>query len=199
MNKPLRTIILIVLALVVVGAVAYVLFAKKVHSPTEPLTNGVTTGQRYTNMQHDFRFAYPEGYSLTEHSEAGGERDFYAITLVRTEDAVPPEGGEGPTAITINVYQNNLDALSVIDWITNTNDSNFKLGNGQYTQTVVAGQPAYTYTWSGLYEGKTTAFAHGDDIIAVSVTWMTPEDDILDEYERVLDSFEFGAFNPPVH
>lgn len=196
MNKPLRTLILIVLALVVVGAVSYVLFAKKVFSPTEPLLPGAgTASQRYTNSEYDFRFGYPEGYVLTERSE----EDRYTITLVHTEDAVPPEGGEGPTAITIDVYQRDPSTQSLLDWMTTTSASNYQLGSRAYTQTTVAGESAYEYTWSGLYEGKTTVLLHNDAVIAISVTWMTPQDEILDEYEQVLRSFEFGALTALVH
>ena len=101
------------------------------------------------------------------------------------------EGGEGPTAITIDIFQNDIDKQSIMDWMTGTNDSNYKLGDGAYVRTTVGDVDALVYTWSGLYEGKTTVFAHGDDIIAVSVTWLTPTDGMLADYQLLLDSFTF--------
>lgn len=197
MNKTLRTILLIVLAVVIVGAGAYALYTKKALSPTEPMRGEQgTAAKRYTNFAHDFRFTYPEGYVLTEQEVGTDERGHYQIMLVRAEDATPPENGEGPTAVTIDVYQNNLDTLSVMDWMNNVSASNYKLGNGTSVKASVGEQDATSYTWSGLYEGRTTVLAYKDDLIAISVTWMAPEDEIIDTYEHVLDSFEFGEYAP---
>ncbi|HYF28990.1 MAG TPA: hypothetical protein VEA36_01330, partial [Candidatus Paceibacterota bacterium] len=191
---------LIVLALLIVGAAAYAFSTRKALSPAEPVNEapGAVAAMRYTNFEHDFRFTYPEGYVLTEAERGDAHRGHYQVMLVAEENAVPPENGEGPTAITVDVYQNDIDQQPVMNWITTTNIANFKLGDGKLAERRVGGEAAYTNTWSGLYEGKTTTFAHGDDIIAVSVTWLTPEDEILEAYEHVLDSFEFGQFDPPV-
>ena len=56
----------------------------------------------------------------------------------------------------------------------------------------VGGETAYTYTWSGLYEGRTTAIARGDTIVAISVTYMDPSDDILVAYDDVVSSLRFS-------
>jgi hypothetical protein len=113
------------------------------------------------------------------------------IMLVRKGDEIAPEGGEGPVAITIDIYDNSVDKLSVMDWMKNTNQSNFKLGPGTYDTERVGGEIAYTYTWSGLYEGRTTVLAHGTDIVAISVTYMDPNDDILIAYDDVVSSIHF--------
>ena len=190
MNKPLRSIILIVLAIAVVGAGAYALYTKKALSPTGPAPEEAL-GNQYMDMERGFSFQYPDFYELFEREAGNAEREHYAITLIRESDTVPVEGGEGPTAITIDIFQNDIDKQSIMDWMTGTNDSNYKLGDGAYVRTTVGDVDALVYTWSGLYEGKTTVFAHGDDIIAVSVTWLTPTDGMLADYQLLLDSFTF--------
>jgi len=191
MTKPLRTLIFIVLAIAVVGAGAFALTAKKVHSPIITDEGLIFEKFFYQNREHDFSFRYPLGFMLTEQERGDAHRGHYQITLVRDEDVNIPEGGEGPIAVTVDVYQNNIDKQPVMNWITTTNIANIKLGDGMLEKRTVGGEEAYTNTWSGLYEGKTTTFAHGDDIIAVTVTWMTPEDTTLAAYEMVLDSFAF--------
>lgn len=193
MKKPLRSLILIVLAIVIVGAGAYAFFAKKALSPTdEQGMQSPDTTEQYTDTEHGISFSYPEGYVRTDREVGNAEREHHMIMLVRKGDEIAPEGGEGPVAITIDIYDNGIDSLSVMDWMTTTNQSNFKLGPGTYSTKQVAGETAYSYTWSGLYEGRTTVLAHGSDIVAVSVTYMDPSDDILVAYEDVLASLRFS-------
>ncbi|MES2994822.1 MAG: hypothetical protein V4681_02230 [Patescibacteria group bacterium] len=191
MNKPLRSLILIVLAIAIVGAGAYALYTKKALSPTGPAPAAVS-GKQYMDAERGFSFQYPTFYELFEREAGTAERERHTITLIRESDTVPVEGGEGPTAISIDIIQNDIDKQSIMDWMTNrTEESNFNLGDGNYTSTTVGGADALVYNWSGLYEGKTTVFAHGDDIIAVSVTWLTPTDGMLADYDRLLKSFAF--------
>lgn len=192
MKKPLRSLILIVLAIVIVGAGAYAFFAKKALSPTDDLSADLTNADvRYASTEHNIYFMYPKGYVLTEQEVGNGEREHHMTMLVRKGDEVAPEGGEGPVAITVDIYDNSSDKLSVMDWMKNTNQSNFKLGPGTYDTEQVAGETAYSYTWSGLYEGRTTVLAHGTDIVAISVTYMDPSDGILVAYGDVVASFRF--------
>lgn len=192
MKTPLRSLILIVLAVVIVGAGAYAFFAKKALSPTDDQVQMPSDSESYSDADHGISFSYPEGYVKTEQEVGNGEREHHMIMLVRKGDEIAPEGGEGPVAITIDIYNNSVDKLSVMDWMKNTNQSNFKLGPGTYDTEQVAGETAYSYTWSGLYEGRTTVLAHGTDIVAISVTYMDPSDDILVAYGDVVSSIRFG-------
>ncbi len=137
----------------------------------------------YTSDVYGFSFSYPEGYVLTE-GEAG--TDHYAIRLVKEEDAVPPENGEGPTGVTIDIYTNNT--LSLSEWVTTSSLSNFSLGDKTSTPTSVSGVSAVNYRWSGLYEGETTAVLHKENVLAVTVMRINP-DDHTQAYEEVLSSF----------
>jgi hypothetical protein len=146
----------------------------------------------YQNDRYGFAFSYPKGYVLTEREVGNGERGHYAITLVREEDSIPVENGEGPTAITVDVYQNNLDNLTLLQWLTGTNQSNFKLSDGTYDTAEVDGVGAVAYSWSGLYEGKTVAVRHKDSIIAFSGTYLAPSDKIIGDFDLVVRSVKFS-------
>lgn len=136
----------------------------------------------YTSEAYGISFSYPEGYLISE-GLAGS--DHYSIRLVREEDAIPPENGEGPTGVTIDLYTNNT--LSLSEWVTTSNRSNFTLGDKSSTATTVDGAPAVSYRWSGLYEGETTAFLHKENVVAVSVMRISPEEH-TEAYEEVLSS-----------
>lgn len=142
----------------------------------------------YHNSVYGISFSYPKGYVLSEGERGNAERAHYAIVLIAETDAAPPVNGEGPTAITIDIYQNNLDKQSLLGWLKGTAVSNFKLGDGTYVTTTVQGKEAVAYRWSGLYEGETTAFLHKENVIAASVTWLTPEDKIVANYRELISS-----------
>lgn len=169
--KPTVAGIIVVLALLVAGG--YFLTKKEVAAP-------VSVVNSYENQQYGVAFSYPEGYAQTE--APSDER--YTVTLVQEADALPPENGEGPTAITIEVFSG---ASTTQEWLA-LPASNYMLGDGTYVETTVASTDAVRYGWSGLYEGETTAFVHEGRVIAVSVTYMTPADKIRTDYESVLAS-----------
>lgn len=183
--KPQLFGIVLILVLLIAGAYFY---GKQMFTQEPVAIPGATGENLYANGTYGFSFVYPDYYVLTEQEVGNAERMHYAVTLVDTDDTVLPEGGEGPTAITIDVYQNNLDKQTLDDWLE-TNQSNFKLGAGTRAVTSVGGKEAITYSWSGLYEGETTAFIHGDNIIAISVTYFSRTDQIRADYLALLASF----------
>ncbi len=178
--RPAILGIVIILALLVTGAFFY---GGNLFMPPQ---EGATGQNLYANGTYGLSFQYPANYLLTEREVGNAERGHYTITLVQEADATPPENGEGPTAITIDMYQNGIDNLTLLAWLTATNDSNFKLGDGTYASTTVDGTEAVSYHWSGLYEGETTAFLHNGNIVAVSVTYLTREDQIRADYYALL-------------
>jgi hypothetical protein len=170
--------------LLVVAFAALTIYAFRLNNST-PI---VEVGNRYEHSASGIAFNYPDGYVLTEEEVGNGEREQYAITLIREEDNISHENSEGPTAITVVLYQNNIDEYTLLEWLTETNDSNFKLSSGDYESVTVAGQEAVRYRWSGLYEGETVAFLHRDNVVAISVMAITPEDENRRVFEGVLSS-----------
>lgn len=179
--KPTILGIVIVLALLAAGAIFYG------GSALAPLPQAVVE-QSYTNDLYGISFAYPAGYVLTEGEVGTAERRHYFISIVRDEDAAPRENSEGPAAISFDIYQNDNDKQTLAHWLTSSNESNLKLGDGSYASTTVDTAEAARYSWSGLYQGETTAFLHKNNIVAVSVTYDAPSDEIRTAYAQVLAS-----------
>lgn len=137
-------------------------------------------------------FRYPATYLLEERELGNAERRHSSITLTPKSSLPAPIGGEGPPTITIDLYQNNLDSLSTDTWIRSSNNSNFKLSqNGLIASTTIAGNPARSYSWDGLYSGRTIAIARPDYIYAFSVTSLTAEDAILDDFGLLMETVLF--------
>lgn len=143
----------------------------------------------YSSAEYGISFSYPSRYLLAEHDSLGSAlRKHHAITLLRREDLPLPENGEGPPAITIDIYQNNLDKQTTEQWIRNSSASNFKLGSGLLTRTTVSGLPALSYNWSGLYEGTTVAVAEPNWIYAISGTYMDANSPIVRDFKALTES-----------
>jgi len=176
-------------ALLVIVVGLYIGFTPKASAPTPDGAQGTT----YKNDSYGISFTYPEGYVVSEGEKGDAHRGHYNITLIRKEDSAPRENSEGPTAVTIDIYQNNIDQQTLIGWLTGSNASNYKLVKGGYSRTAVASAEAVSYAWSGLYEGDTTAFRHNGNIIAVSVTHLTPEDTNVQTYQDILSSIKLTS------
>lgn len=160
-----------------------------------PETFQIDDFEMYENAIYDISFAYPSTYALQEREVGDGHRYHYSITLIDKETlANVPQNGEGPPSITIDIFQNNLDKLSIEDWVRGTSFSNFKLSpDGRLASSTVANAPALSYTWDGLYRGESVVFAHPgaagkDNIIMLSVTSLTHEDSIRSNFAMLLAS-----------
>lgn len=177
--KPVELGIVIVLSLIAAGTI---FLSAGAFTPVTPEPRF----QTYANDALGIAFAYPQGYVLSE-GEIGstGERH-YVISLIRQEDAVPVEGGEGPTSVILDFYQNDA-GKTLDDWLA-SDASNLRLGDGATAAVTVDGISATQFHWSGLYEGETTAFLHGNNIIAVSVAYFSLTDEIYSTYRAILSS-----------
>lgn len=149
----------------------------------------------YTNASYGISFKYPNTYASQERELGNGERYHYAIALIDKKAlANIPQNGEGPTSITMDVFQNALDQLSVEQWIRGSGDSNFKLSpGGVLTAKTVAGVPAFSYVVDGLYRNDVVVFAHPGragkgNIIMLSVSYFSPKDQIRADFAGVLSS-----------
>jgi hypothetical protein len=152
-----------------------------------------TSVSEYTNTQYGILFEYPTTYAVREKEVGNSERRHYSIALISKTWLAnqPPEAGEGPTAITFEIYQNNLDKISLEDWVRGANDSNFKLSpDGTLSKVPVAGTQALFYRWDGLYRGESYALAHKGTIIVISVTYDSPTDPIHQDFQSVLSSLD---------
>jgi hypothetical protein len=140
----------------------------------------------YATSTYGISFEYPKNYLITEREVGGAQRGHYSIVLISEEDSAPRENSEGPTSINIDIFQNNLDKQTALGWITGSSNSNYKLGDGVLASTTVDGKEALSYNWSGLYEGRTVTYANEDFVYAFSVTRITPEDQIIKDFDQLL-------------
>lgn len=175
--KPTVLGIVIVIALIAAGAIFYA-GSSFTSQPPQPVS------ALYSNGVYGISFTYPTTYLLSEESRGASHH----ITLIREEDAVPVVGGgEGPISITIDIYP--LPAgLSLDAWVRGAPESNFALGPGTYDTVTLPGVEGVRYLWSGLYEGETVAFIHQEHVYALSVTFMSPADQIRIDFDTLLES-----------
>ncbi len=152
----------------------------------------------YQSAALGIRLEYPDHYFVTEREVGNGERGHYAIQLIEdtpfNRDLVAGniQGAEGTTAISIDAYQNNLDGYTTESWVRGNSASNFKLSpDGVLSSAAIDGKEGVRYRWSGLYEGETVAVATPGYVFAFSVTYLTPQDTIRSDFERVIASVEF--------
>ena len=179
----MKNIIIAIVILVALGG-AYWYVNQSPEMPSETLA--------YANSAYGISFSYPDTYVLEEREVGNGERYHYAITLMdKVAAANIPQNGEGPPAINVDIFQNNLDDLTAAEWVENDSRSNFKLSpDGTLAPVIVADAEGLLYAWYGLYRGNSIVFAHGDNIIMLSVSYLTPDDAILSDFAGLVASFE---------
>lgn len=185
-------IFVIFVVLVMVGLVSLVVSMnqKPVLQKHENVLEGLSS---YKNDTYGVSFTYPKELYLEEKEVGNAERGHYVISLTENTDTNKKlrKGGiigEGPTAITLDIFQNNIDKTLLVDWIKGVSYSNFKLSNGVYATTSIAGVTGYMYDWDGLYRGHSIVFAYKESIVMVSVTNLTPEDKLLKDFQIIISS-----------
>lgn len=190
------------LVIVVAGA-GYYLFSVLMPnaldvSDKESAIRDADAWKRYQSSELKFFFSYPQKYFLEEKDIGNGER--FRTSIILTEDTeenrTVREGRagarEGPVAITIDVFQNNLDKLGAEEWIRGTNNSNFKLSSdGLLTKEFLGGRNAFRYRWSGLYEGESAVVSTLDNVYMFSVTFLAHSDTIREAFASILKTVEF--------
>ncbi|MEK7120940.1 MAG: hypothetical protein AAB840_02510 [Patescibacteria group bacterium] len=136
-------------------------------------------------------FGYPKGYILEEKNLGNGERLRKQILLI--EDSETNRAllsgdivGDGPTSITIDVFQNNLDNYTAESFIRGNANSNYKMGDGDITPVEISGFPGFVYGWDGLYRGESAVFATDKYVYMASVTYIEGTDKIVTDFMRML-------------
>lgn len=151
----------------------------------------------YSSAEYKVSFEHPSGLYRKEFTNMGTpEKPQLAVVLVEDTqvnrdilDGKSELGGEGPTAITLDAYQN-PDELSAEEWANQ--DTNWALSDKATTPVSVAGQSGFSFNWDGLYQGKSVVVTKGKLAYVFSVTWLTPEDQIIKDFDMVLNSVAFG-------
>lgn len=183
-----ENLVLVSGALILIIGFGMFAFAQRDRKKSDQVPVVESDEKLYTNALYGISFRYPQAYVVKEQNSDSTHRVHDVVTLIHAEDAnFGGEGGsDGPRAITLQFFQNNLDKQSARGFITGSSDSNYKLGDGIISTTTVAGYEALAYNWDGLYPGKSTVFLHGDTIVMASVTYNALSDRILDDFESIM-------------
>jgi len=152
--------------------------------------NSLAGMEVYKNPTYGISFKYSDTYELGEREVGNGERYQYAILLADKELlANLPDASEGPPTITIQIFQNDIDKLGIENWVKNSSYSNYKLSpDGVLDSMTVAGAETLHYTWDGLYRGESYVFANRDNIVMMSVTYLSQEDQIRKDFAKLISS-----------
>jgi hypothetical protein len=182
----------IVLAVLVVGFLAYYLFsiylvsrldgAGGVHAPAQ-------TMQQYSS-EDGVTFMYPDSYRLTSQKHTVGSFTWDSLVLV-DKSYVPPVNGEGPTAISMSVFSN-AEGLPLETWIKNEPRSNFNLSSTKaLTPGTIGGEHALFYTYDGLYQNDAAAVLYKGKVFVFSASWQSQYDPIRSDFNKILTSVQF--------
>lgn len=156
-------------------------------------------GQLYHSEKFGIEFSYPDDYFIGFEESFEGERGQNFVVLAedtlenRRVFAGEEPGREGPPTITVAIYQNNLDNYTARSFVENTNFSNFKLSDGKTTEVIVGGEKGLRYSATGLYENENVVVARPDYVYMFTAFYLTPEDRILSEFDKLLDTIKFDA------
>ena len=147
-------------------------------------------------------FAYPETYFPTN-TDHEGERLQSTITLLEDTPFAralvngEAPGTEAPPAITVSIFQNDLDQYTTESFIRDHSASNFKLSDGTLTPVTVGGVEGLSYRATGLYESENIVVALPDFVYMFSVGYHAPTDPIRDDFRTVIDSVSFETGRAP--
>lgn len=147
--------------------------------------------QELYSSEDGVSFSYPPSYELSSRTDGNGERS-WDVLLLLPKGYVPPQDGEGPPAIALSVFIN-VEGYPLETWIKGDAKSNWKLAveGAALERTVVGGEPALAYRYSGLYETNAVAVAHGGKIFLFEAGWLKPQDRIVGDFQKLLSTVHF--------
>lgn len=145
-----------------------------------------------------FSFAYTtgsDGYTLVEPEAAVEGGPVKTLMLVHADDRAayenPPQGGEGPATITIQVFENDKKQFPR-QWAEQNNAySNIGLLIGEVSESVVGGANAIRYKADGLYAMNVAVFANGEHMFVVQGGYRSESDPTAVDFEPLLNTITF--------
>lgn len=170
--------------------------------PQQPIGQEEPALVPYASPSFGIAFSYPEGYftTVTDHE---GERRQSTITVFEdtpfTRALVNGEapGTEAPPAISVAIFQNDLDSYTAESFIRDTSYSNFKLSDGTLTPVSVGGVEGFAYRSTGLYESEHIVVARPDFVYMFTVGFHSREDRIIADFRTLIESVEFDTMPMP--
>ncbi len=159
---------------------------------TGGVTAPVSNMTAFESAHIGIHFEYSNTYVATTAHGGNGEREWHVVTLL-PEGYQAPEGGEGPTAITVQDIPN-PEGTSLEAWVKGNSVSNWKLAaeGATLSTTSVGGKPGLAYQHSGLYEFDATVVAHNGKIYLFEAGWQSADDQIRKDFAKMLDMVQFN-------
>lgn len=179
--------------MIVVLCLALIWFAfSRRETVPAPVQNTDNLSQ-YSSDAYGISFSYPSNYVLEEKDVAPeNSQKYHQIILIDKKDLPPPVNGEGPTAITMDLYENDINKYTAEDWARNSKQSNLKLGEGIIAHTTISELPAISFRWSGLYEGTTIVLSKPNLVYTFNVTYMEMGSQIIQDFVKIRDSIKIS-------
>lgn len=150
----------------------------------------------YSSAEYNFSFQYPNGYYLKDRNDIGTpEMPQLAVILVEDTqenrdllDGKITEPRDGPVAITIDALQN-PNKLNAEDWIKQ--DTNwYSAVSATIVPATVGSLKGISYTFDGLYMGKSFVVTKDTKTFVITVSWHSPTDQIVKDFDTILNSFK---------
>jgi hypothetical protein len=179
----------IILGVVIIGFGIYKYISRAPSIDAGAISTEPAPDMRFTAKNYGFAYTIPGDYVQLEGEKGTPAQTHYAYIMVNRKDVKPVQNGEGPRTISIDVL-GNPKKLTLDQWFKTSTTSNSNLAKAPYATTTVFGKDAIVYKWSGLYEGETIAFIHKENIVMMSVTYLTPEDRNISAFKSIVASLE---------
>lgn len=181
----MKTYYKVAIVIIAIGFISWFFYAGRQKTPVQD----AETLLEYSNDVYGISFSYPSDYILSERDTvASDSQNYHQIGLINKKDIPLPVSGEGPTAIILDIYKNNVNKYSAESWARNAKESNLKLGEGRISTTTISGLAALSFRWSGLYEGTTIVLAKPDFVYTFNVTYLEMGGQIIQDFVKIRDS-----------
>lgn len=184
--------IIVVLALIIIGAIFYFFVARPGSTPGIPNTAVDTRPLKtYYDPRYGIAFNFPDTYTVQEHDSITVPKHHTIVIGDKAALANPPQNSESPPTMAIDIYDNPTKETPQ-KWITTNAASNYKQSeNAALATTTVAGIPAYAYAWDGLYRSASIVFPDNGKIYMLSVGYNSPDDQLYKDFAGIVAAIQF--------
>lgn len=156
--------------------------------PASPEKLTPMNSKTYESARYGIAFQYPPKYRLSQRDESGPDGEHHVITLIDESFFPLPENGEGPTGITVDIFENDRKSLSSEDFIRTVRASKYELGDGVLATTSYGGVTGLEYGWSGLYQGRSLVVARPGYVFMFSATHDKPDEATISDFSRIVEA-----------
>jgi hypothetical protein len=140
-------------------------------------------------------FAYPSHYGVYEKVNSPYTKALN--TVVWYENTIPnqnffagktPSPSEPPTALSLDIFANEKNS-SPKEFLMS--DRPYMFGKGDGVSVTINGKQGLVLDWDGLYRGKSVVFNHDGKLYIFSVTYNSPQDEMVRNFDLMMGSVSF--------